>query len=93
MIGINFSGRFMKKILIIEDDSSIAELERDYMEINSYSVDIEVSGDTGLRTALNGDYKSGGLDLVLMITLSNRLARDISGQSKGPLGLRKITSK
>ncbi len=55
----------MKKILIIEDDSSIAELERDYMEINGYSVDIEVSGDTGLRTALNGDYALIILDVML----------------------------
>ena len=55
----------MKKILIIEDDSSIAELERDYMEINGYSVDIEVSGDTGLRTALYGDYTLIILDVML----------------------------
>ena len=55
----------MKKILIIEDDSSIAELERDYIEINGYSVDIEVSGDSGLRTALNGDYDLIILDVML----------------------------
>jgi len=55
----------MKKILIIEDDSSIAELERDYMEINGYSVDIEVSGDTGLQTALSLDYDLIILDLML----------------------------
>lgn len=55
----------MKKILIIEDDSSIAELERDYMAINGYSVDIEVSGDTGLQTALSLDYDLIILDLML----------------------------
>lgn len=55
----------MKKILIIEDDSSIAELERDYMEINSFSVDIEVRGDTGLRTALSGNYDLVILDVML----------------------------
>jgi len=55
----------MKKILIIEDDSSIAELERDYMEINGFSVDIETSGDVGLRTALNNKYDLIILDLML----------------------------
>ena len=37
----------MKRVLIIEDDISIAELERDYLEINGFSVDIESSGDKG----------------------------------------------
>ncbi|PKM78342.1 MAG: DNA-binding response regulator [Firmicutes bacterium HGW-Firmicutes-15] len=55
----------MKKILIIEDDSSIAELERDYMEINGFSVDIESAGDTGLRAALSADYDLIILDLML----------------------------
>jgi DNA-binding response OmpR family regulator len=55
----------MQKILIIEDDSSIAELERDYMEINGFSVDIEASGDTGLQTALSVDYDLIILDLML----------------------------
>jgi len=39
----------MKKILIIEDDISIAELERDYLEINGFEVIIEHSGDKGLK--------------------------------------------
>ncbi len=55
----------MKKILIIEDDSSIAELERDYMEINGFTVDIESAGDTGLRAALSVDYDLVILDLML----------------------------
>jgi DNA-binding response OmpR family regulator len=55
----------MKKILIIEDDSSIAELERDYMEINGFYVDIEVDGETGLRNALSTDYDLIILDVML----------------------------
>jgi len=55
----------MTKILIIEDDSSIAELERDYMEINGFLVDIEGSGDTGLQRALSTDYDLIILDLML----------------------------
>jgi DNA-binding response OmpR family regulator len=55
----------MTKILIIEDDSSIAELERDYMEINGFTVDIESDGDTGLRAALSVKYDLVILDLML----------------------------
>lgn len=39
----------MKKILIIEDDSSIAELERDYLEINDFECEIAARGTTGLE--------------------------------------------
>ena len=42
----------MKKILIIEDDSSIAELERDYLEINDFECEIAARGTTGLEKAL-----------------------------------------
>ncbi len=55
----------MKKILIIEDESSIAELERDYLEINGFQVQMEYSGDTGLEQALHGDYDLIILDLML----------------------------
>lgn len=39
----------MKKLLIIEDELSLAELERDYLEINDFCVDIEVDGEGGLK--------------------------------------------
>ncbi|MBX4266683.1 response regulator transcription factor [Clostridium estertheticum] len=55
----------MKKILIIEDELSIAELERDYLEINDFSVDIEVDGILGLKAALNKTYNLIILDLML----------------------------
>ncbi|MBU3175334.1 response regulator transcription factor [Clostridium estertheticum] len=55
----------MKKILIIEDELSIAELERDYLEINDFSVDIEVDGVLGLKAALNKTYNLIILDLML----------------------------
>jgi DNA-binding response OmpR family regulator len=67
----------MKKILIIEDDSSIAELERDYMEINGFSVDIESAGDTGLRTALSADYDLIILDLMLPKTDGFEICRQL----------------
>ena len=55
----------MSKVLIIEDDMSIAELERDYLEINGFNIDIENSGDGGLKKALNEDYDLIILDLML----------------------------
>lgn len=55
----------MKKILIIEDDREIAELERDYLVINGFECDIETWGTTGLETALAGDYDLFIIDVML----------------------------
>jgi DNA-binding response OmpR family regulator len=55
----------MKKILIIEDDISIAELERDYFEINGLVAEIETRGDAGIERAKTGDYDLVVLDLML----------------------------
>jgi DNA-binding response OmpR family regulator len=55
----------MKKILIIEDEKSIAELERDYLEINGYETDIVLTGDFGLQMALTRDYDLILLDVML----------------------------
>ncbi|MFT9495037.1 response regulator transcription factor [Anaerosolibacter sp.] len=55
----------MKKILIIEDDISIAELQKDYLEINQFQADIETQGEEGLRKALEHPYDLVILDLML----------------------------
>ena len=55
----------MKKILIIEDDISIAELERDYLEINGFEVKIENSGRKGLDRAGKERFDLIILDLML----------------------------
>ncbi|MCS0788447.1 response regulator transcription factor [Cytobacillus firmus] len=55
----------MKKILLIEDDISIAELQRDYLEINKFSVDIQHSGEEGLQKALQEHYDLIILDIML----------------------------
>ena len=55
----------MKKILIIEDDSSIASIERDYLIAYGYNVDIEMDGENGLKSALSGKYNLILLDLML----------------------------
>ena len=55
----------MSKILIIEDEESIAELEKDYLELSGFEVDIEHNGEDGLKKALSGDYDLFLLDLML----------------------------
>jgi DNA-binding response OmpR family regulator len=55
----------MKKILIIEDDVSIAEIERDFLEINGYACAIKTDGGKGLEEAAAGQYELILLDLML----------------------------
>ena len=55
----------MSKILIIEDELSIAELERDYLELNDFEVEIEPNGINGLEKALSEEYSLILLDLML----------------------------
>ena len=55
----------MKKILIIEDELSIAELEKDYLELSGFEVEVETAGDIGVKRALNEDFNLIILDLML----------------------------
>jgi len=55
----------MNKILIIEDEVAIADLERDYLELNGFEVKVENAGNTGLQTALSEDFDLVVLDLML----------------------------
>ena len=54
-----------QRILIVEDDASIAELEKDYLELSGFSVDMEKDGEKGLQKALDTDYDLLILDLML----------------------------
>ena len=54
-----------KRILIVEDELSIAELERDYLEINDFDVVIETNGREGLETALKETFDLYILDVML----------------------------
>lgn len=55
----------MSKILIIEDEVAIAELEKDYLELSDFQVEIESQGDRGLLRALGEDFDLFILDLML----------------------------
>lgn len=55
----------MQKILIIEDDADIAAIERDYLELNAYQVEIAADGESGLARGLSGEFDLILLDLML----------------------------
>lgn len=55
----------MSKILIVEDEVAIAELEKDYLELSGYDVVMQHTGDAGLKAALNEDFNLIILDLML----------------------------
>ena len=55
----------MNKILIIEDEEAIADLEKDYLELSGFQVEIEHEGDKGLERAVSSDYDLIILDLML----------------------------
>lgn len=55
----------MSKLLIIEDEEAIADLEKDYLELSGFDVEIEDRGDTGLKRALKEEFDLIILDLML----------------------------
>lgn len=55
----------MSKILIIEDDTAIAELEKDYLELSSFEVTLESDGNSGAARAITEDFDLIILDLML----------------------------
>jgi DNA-binding response OmpR family regulator len=55
----------VQKILIIEDEADIAELERDYLEVNGFDSDIASTGEEGLNLARTHSYSLILLDIML----------------------------
>ena len=55
----------MSNILIIEDDTAIAELEKDYLELSEFHVEIEHEGSEGAARAIDEDFDLILLDLML----------------------------
>ena len=56
----------MSRILIVEDEVDIADLEKDYLELSGFEVEIENDGDAGLKRALEEDFDLYILDLMLI---------------------------
>ncbi|MCD8218240.1 MAG: response regulator transcription factor [Clostridiales bacterium] len=55
----------MSRILIIEDEEAIADLEKDYLELSGFEVELEYDGTRGLERALNENFDMYILDLML----------------------------
>ena len=61
----------MSKILIVEDELAIAELEKDYLELSSFEVEIETDGKKGMEMALKNDYDMVILDVPPMLEVTD----------------------
>ncbi len=75
----------MSKILIIEDEESIADLEKDYLELSGFEVEIEERGDTGLTRALKEDFDLIILDLMLPGVDGFEICRQIREEKNIPV--------
>lgn len=74
-----------KKILIVEDEESIAELEKDYLELSGFEVTIENTGDKGLDRALSETFDLYILDLMLPNVDGFEICRAIREKKNTPI--------
>ncbi|MBO9607933.1 MAG: response regulator transcription factor [Paenibacillaceae bacterium] len=72
-------------ILLIEDEPLIAKLQKDYLEISGFAVDIAADGDTGIRQALQGDYGLIILDIMLPVFDGFEACRRIRAKKDIPI--------
>ncbi|MGG3468147.1 response regulator transcription factor [Neobacillus pocheonensis] len=75
----------MSDILIIEDEQSIAELERDYLEIEGFEIEIATDGKTGLEAALRQNYRLILLDLMLPTMNGFEICKQIRKEKDIPI--------
>lgn len=75
----------MSRILIIEDEESIAELEKDYLELSGFEVEIENDGRSGLNRALNEEFDLFILDLMLPEVDGFEICRQIREKKNTPI--------
>ncbi len=73
------------KILIIEDDSVIAELEKSYLTANGYDVDVFNDGVSGLEAALKNNYSLIVLDVMLPQMDGFEICREIRKEKNVPV--------
>lgn len=75
----------MKRILIIEDDKSISELQKDYLEMSGYEVVCAFDGNTGYEYIINESFDLIILDLMLPEKNGFDILRDISDSKQIPV--------
>ncbi len=75
----------MSRILIVEDEMAIAELEKDYLELSGFEVEIENSGDQGLIRALKEEFDLIILDLMLPGMDGFEICKNIRSEKNIPI--------
>ena len=75
----------MSKILIVEDESAIAELEKDYLELSGFEVEVANDGEVGLTKGLKEDYDLIILDLMLPSVDGFEICRQIRAEKNTPI--------
>ncbi|MCI5699991.1 MAG: response regulator transcription factor [Lachnospiraceae bacterium] len=75
----------MSKILIVEDEEAIADLEKDYLELSGFEVEIENNGRGGLEKALLGDYNLIILDLMLPDVDGFEICKEVREKKNTPI--------
>ena len=75
----------MNKILIVEDEVAIADLEKDYLELSGFKVEVANDGEVGLEKALSEDYDMFILDLMLPGVDGFEICREIREKKDTPI--------
>ncbi len=75
----------MSKVLIVEDEVAIADLEKDYLELSGFEVEIENDGLVGLKRALEEDFDMFILDLMLPGIDGFEICRQIREEKNTPI--------
>lgn len=75
----------MSKILIVEDESTIADLEKDYLELSGFEVEVANDGQTGLDKAMTKDYDLIILDLMLPGVDGFEICRQVRTEKNTPI--------
>ena len=74
-----------KRILIVEDEESIADLEKDYLELSGFEVEVANDGEIGLKKGLEGEFDLIILDLMLPGIDGYQVCREIRMESNVPI--------
>ena len=75
----------MSKILIVEDEEAIADLEKDYLELSGFQVEVANDGKAGLEKALGKDYDLFILDLMLPGVDGFEICRKVRDEKDTPI--------
>ena len=75
----------MSKIFIIEDEEAIADLEKDYLELSGFEVEVENDGNAGLKKALEEDFDLLILDLMLPGVDGFEICRKVRDEKDVPI--------